>query len=142
MNKKAALQRSGIPASDLLEEAVRLLRRAPVSTLPLHLVGSVPCMLGALYFLADMSHSAFASSRLFEASLALAALYVWMKCWQAVFAAHLRAVLLREAPPRWTAARIRKSALLRLPSTERPAAAPIHGPHPVLHDIQTPRPLS
>jgi hypothetical protein len=106
MNKRAVQQRAGRPASDLLEEAVRLLRRAPASTLLLHAMGSVPCMVGALYFFADMSRSAFAAGRLFESSLVLAALYVWMKSWHAVFAAHLRALLVGAEPPRWTAGRV------------------------------------
>ena len=113
MNKKTALQRSGLPAIDVLEEAVRLLRSAPASTLLLHWIGSVPCLLGALYFLADMGHSAFASGRLFGASLALAALYLWMKCWQTIFSARLRAVLLLEAPPRWTPARLARLAAVQ-----------------------------
>jgi hypothetical protein len=134
MSKKASLRRSGMPASDLLEEAVRLLRRAPVSTLLLHVVGSVPCLLGALYFLADMNHSAFAAPRLFESSLVLAALYIWMKSWQAVFAAHLHALLLQAEPPRWTAGRILRlvatqAALQPLGLVVRPAALALTAPY-------------
>ena len=105
MNSPATRQRSGPPATDVLEAAVRLLRRAPVATLLLHAVGSVPCLLGVLYFVADMSRSALAYERLEVAALGMALLYLWMKCWQAVFAARLRALLLEETPARWTFAR-------------------------------------
>ena len=53
-----------------------------------------------------MSGSADAEARAFPSSVALAAAYIWMKCWQAVFAARLRAELLMEEPPRWTAGRL------------------------------------
>lgn len=105
-SKQTSRRRAGVPASDLLESAVRLLRSAPASTLLLHFIGSVPCLLGALYFVADMSQSALGTERLVASSVGLAALYLWMKCWQAVFAAHLRAILLLEAPPRWTFGRL------------------------------------
>ena len=113
MNRKAARRSAGAPASDVLESAVRLLRSAPASTLLLHFIGSIPCLLGALYFLADMSQSAFAAERLLPSSLGLAALYLWMKCWQAVFAAHLRALLLLESAPRWTLGRIARLAAVQ-----------------------------
>ena len=110
MSSKAAIHGAGKPAIDLLEEAVRLLRRAPVSTLLCYFIGSVPCMIAALFFFSDMSHGAFGATRLLPASLALTALYFWMKCWQAVFAARLRAILLLAEPPRWTAPRIARLA--------------------------------
>lgn len=110
MNKRQRTQTSGQPAADLLEAAVHLLRATPAPVLLLHPLGSVPCLLGALYFYAEMSRSAFAAERLVAWSLVLAALYVWMKAWQAVFASRLRALLLREAPPPWTAGRLLRLA--------------------------------
>ena len=114
MSSKAAIQRAGKPAIDLLEEAVRLLRRAPVSTLLCYFIGSVPCMIAALFFFSDMSHGAFGAARLLPASVVLTALYFWMKCWQSVFTAHLRAILLLAEPPRWTAARIVRLAATQI----------------------------
>ncbi len=110
MSKKTSHRRAGVPATDLLESAAHLLRSAPASTLLLHFIGSVPGLLGALYFVADMSQSAFAAERLVSSAGGLAALYLWMKCWQAAFAAHLRAILLLEAPPRWSLGRILRLA--------------------------------
>jgi hypothetical protein len=103
---KVGSQRSGQPAADLLEEAVRLLRSAPPSILLMNYIGSVPCMLAVLYFLADLSGSADAESRAFPASIGLAMAYGWMKCWQAVFASRLRSVLLQEEPAPWTFRRL------------------------------------
>ena len=112
--KRRDLQRSGRPASDLLEEAVRLLRGAPLSAWLAYFTGTVPGMLGALYFLADMSRSADASQRLVSSSVALAALWLWMKCWQAVFCCRLRAELLLLDPPRWTAGRVARLAIAQI----------------------------
>jgi len=111
---KAALQREGRPAIDLLEEAVRLLRRAPATALIAYYIGAVPCALGALYFVADMSRSAYATDRLFESAAAVAGLYVWMKCWQTVFTSRLTAELLLKEPPLWTPGRITRMALAQM----------------------------
>jgi hypothetical protein len=71
---------------DLLEEAVNLLRRAPLLT---YLIGAVPFTLAFLFFLTDMTLSPYASGHLPWASLGLALLYVWKNSWQAIFMAKL-----------------------------------------------------
>jgi len=88
-------------ALDLVEEALHCLRRAPGLLAPYYL-GSLPFVLGFLYFWADMSRSAFAPGRCAAASLGLALLFVWMKAWHAAFAAGVRAFRLGEPAPRWT----------------------------------------
>jgi len=103
---KDTLQRKGRPAIDMLEDAIRLLRRAPATALMAYFIGSAPCMLGILYFVSDMSQSAFASSRILQSSMGMALLYLWMKCWQTVFTSRLKAELLTKEPPQWTPARI------------------------------------
>jgi hypothetical protein len=85
---------------ELIEEAVHLLRLAPASTLLTYYLGSLPFILGLLYFWADMSRSSFAERRLPLAALAMAVLFLWMKVWQAVFAGRMRARLCGETPPR------------------------------------------
>ena len=112
--KRRDLQRSGRPASDLLEEAVRLLRAAPLTAWLAYFAGTVPCMLGALYFLADMSRSAYAAEHLAQSSVAMAAVWLWMKCWQAVFTCRLRAELLLLDPPHWTAGRVARLAIAQI----------------------------
>ena len=46
-----------------------------------------------------MSRSAFADQHLAGAALGVAALFLWMKFWQAVFARNLRASFAGEPPP-------------------------------------------
>ncbi|HLN02213.1 MAG TPA: DUF4129 domain-containing protein [Bryobacteraceae bacterium] len=73
-------------AIELLEEAFHLLREAPASQLLLYYLGTLPFLLGVLFFWAEMAHSAFAAARCTEESLGVAVLYIWMAFWQARFA--------------------------------------------------------
>lgn len=90
---------------ELLEEAVHLLRLAPLGVLFTYYIGTLPFVLGFLYFWAEMSHSAFAAERCAPAALALSFLFIWMKSWQAVFASELRARLSGDSPPKWSLGR-------------------------------------
>jgi hypothetical protein len=81
------------PALELVEEGVHLLRAAPASCLAAYYLGSVPFLMGLLFFWADMSRSAFAAYHTVEAALGMALLFLWMKTWQAIFARRLRVVL-------------------------------------------------
>src|SRR5881628_1253409 len=87
---------------DLIEEATHLLREASAATLATYYAGAIQFIIGFLYFCADMSRSPFANRYLAEAALATAALFIWMKFWQAVFARRIRAQVAGEAMPRWT----------------------------------------
>jgi hypothetical protein len=98
---------------ELIEEATHLLRLAPAGAFLSYYLGSLPFFLGVLYFWSDMSRSAFAAQRLPLAALGLALLLVWMKTWQAVFAHQLLARLCGEPPPRWSAARLGRMALVQ-----------------------------
>jgi len=86
----------------IIEEAVHLLRSAPGSLLAGYYLGSVPFVLGLMYFWADMSRSANAAKHCTLAALSLAFLYVWMKFWHAVFAHQVRAQMTDEPPCRWS----------------------------------------
>ncbi|NCC51579.1 MAG: DUF4129 domain-containing protein [Spartobacteria bacterium] len=81
----------------IAEQAVHLLCRTPLHLWAGYYVGSIPFVMGLLFFWSDMSRSAFAQQRCFMASLGLAGLFIWMKCWHAVFADGLR-LLIIEAP--------------------------------------------
>jgi hypothetical protein len=76
---------NGIGALELIEEAISMLRHAPLEVLALYYLGTLPFVMGALYFWADMSRSADAEGRLAGGSLGLALLFIWMKFWQARF---------------------------------------------------------
>ena len=77
----------------ILEEAVHLLRRAPVHLFAYYYTGSLPFILGLLYFWGDMSRNAYATDYSAIASLGMALLFVWMKSWQAIFAIRMRAII-------------------------------------------------
>ena len=70
----------------IIEEATHLLRTAPGLLLSVYFLGSVPFVLGLLYFWADMSRSANADEYSAAAALGLAILFAWMKVWQRLFA--------------------------------------------------------
>jgi len=93
-------------ALGLLEEAVGILRRSRTGTLGCYYIGSLPFVLVLLYFLTDMTQSAFASERLIEGAGIVAAVFIWMKCWHAVFTGRLMEQLCGEAPRRWGLRRI------------------------------------
>ena len=90
----------------IIEEAVHLLRSAPGSLLAIYYMGSVPFVLGLMYFWADMSRSAMAGGHSAMAALGLAFLYVWMKFWQTVFAHRLQVQLAGELKYSWSLGRI------------------------------------
>ncbi len=89
------------PSLELVEEAVHVLRMAPGAALACYYAGTLPFVLGMLFFWGEMSRSPFAGEHLAGASLGLAVLFLWMKFWQAVFASHVRAYVSASAPPRW-----------------------------------------
>jgi hypothetical protein len=97
--KRQRLQEEKGPV-ELVEEAVHLLRLAPASALAAYGVGTLPFVLGLLFFWSDMARSAFAHERLIPGVIALSALFVWMKGWHGVFAGQLLARLCGEPPPR------------------------------------------
>lgn len=81
-----------------MEEVFQLLRAAPRAALACYFTGTLPFALGALFFWSDMARSAGAEDRLVGASLTLALLFAWMKCWQALYARWLGAFLCGTSP--------------------------------------------
>ena len=90
----------------MIEESVHLLRSAPVALLAGYYLGSVPFVLGLLYFWADMSRNAHANEHSAVAAAGLAFLFVWMKFWQTVFALQVRAQIFGEMKYSWSLRRI------------------------------------
>jgi hypothetical protein len=99
--KRAKHLEDGKGGIDLVEEAVHLFRAAPARTLAAYYAGTIPFVLGFLYYWVDMSRSPFAGRHLVEASLAVAALFFWMKLCQASFASRVRAQLAMKSAPQW-----------------------------------------
>ena len=110
MNRKDK-RMQGKSGIELLEEAVALLRSAPAAVVVSYFIGSLPFYLGLLYFWTDMSRSSFGEEYLPQAAFGMCLLYLWMKCWQSVFAARLKAHLGGEAPPQFGRARITRLIL-------------------------------
>ena len=77
----------------VIEEALHLLLNAPGMLLSIYYLGSVPFVLGLLYFWADMSRSAHADEYSAAAALGLAGLFVWMKAWQRLFALRVQTLV-------------------------------------------------
>jgi hypothetical protein len=100
--KRTQRQRLGKNSLDLIEEATHVLRTAPAATLAVYFLGTIPFVLGLLFFWADMSRSPLASQHLAGASLGMAVLFFWMKFWQSVFARRVRAQAASEPFPRFT----------------------------------------
>jgi len=91
-------RRQGRGAFDLIEEATQLLRTAPVTTVAVYYLGTIPFVLGLLFFWADMSRSPFASGHLADSSLVMSLLFFWMKFWQSIFGNRIRAQLAAHPP--------------------------------------------
>ncbi len=90
----------------ILEESIHLLRLSPAGLLFSYYIGSMPFVLGFLYFWGDMSRSAFAEEYCAVSALGLAFLFVWMKCWHAVFAVKMREQILDSQAGSWSFGRI------------------------------------
>jgi hypothetical protein len=90
----------------MVEEAVYILRSAPVALLSVYYAGGVPFVLGLLYFWADMSRSADAFKYNTMAALGLAFLYVWMKFWHTLFAYQVKTHLFGQLQYPWSLRRI------------------------------------
>ena len=84
----------------IIEEATHLLRTAPGLLLSVYFLGSVPFVLGLLYFWADMSRSANADEYSAAAALGLAILFAWMKVWQRLFARRAHRLISGHLPQR------------------------------------------
>ena len=100
------LEHTEAPFLELLEEAVHLLRLAPLGTLLVYAAATLPFVTGLLFYWSDMTHSPFARERCAQGAWVLCLLYAWMRCGQAVFCSRLRAQLRQESPPAWRPSRL------------------------------------
>ncbi|WP_309385125.1 hypothetical protein [Cerasicoccus frondis] len=84
--RRSRRQQDGVSTGlDLIEESLHLLRRLPLGAWAAYLIGTVPFLIAFLYFWNEMSFSGLAAEHLLMDSLVLAFLFVWMRCWQALF---------------------------------------------------------
>jgi len=110
--KRKSRDRGGKSAVDILEEATHLLR-ANTSLLAPYYFGSLPFILGLLYFWTDMSTGADAWRHCSEASWGLTLLFIWMKTWQGLYARRLLERIRGEASSGWGLRRMMRAAAIQ-----------------------------
>jgi len=104
----------GPSATEVLDEAVSLLRQAPLSLFSIYYLGALPFCMALIYFYFDMTQSADAELHLPGEALLLTGLYFWMKTCQAVFARKLLILLEGEDVEPWNIQRWVNTALLQI----------------------------
>jgi hypothetical protein len=102
VKKNESRRHGGKGAIEIIEEATHLLRLMPAGTTALYYLGSLPFILGLLYFIADMSKSAFAYQHDAEAAFVMVLLFIWMKCWQTAFCNHVKSHVSGAPAPKWS----------------------------------------
>jgi hypothetical protein len=100
MKRGVRRNRSGKSPLVLLEEAVHLLRSKPFD-IAVHYIGSLPFVLGFIYFITEMSTGANASKNLPNLTWMMVFLFLWMKAWHAIFAGGLLRRLEGHDPLPW-----------------------------------------
>ena len=76
-------------------------------------MGSLPFVLGFLFFWADLSRNPLAYKYVEPASLGAALLFIWMKCWQAVFTNRLMSVIQGTPPLKYNPVRIYRLVVIQ-----------------------------
>ncbi|PTY00770.1 hypothetical protein DB346_14225 [Verrucomicrobia bacterium LW23] len=89
-------------AMDLVEEAIHLLRRAPLRIMLYYTVGLLPFLAALIFFCLEVRVAVQPWGVIFAGSLVLAVLYVWKIAWHAAFMRELWAFRLGQRPPEWT----------------------------------------
>ena len=110
--KRTSKRQAGKSAVDILEEAVHVLRATPFVLVPYY-IGSLPFILGLLYFWTDMSTGANAWRHCTQAAWGMVLLFVWMKIWQSVYERRLLAQIRGETVPPWGIRRILRTASIQ-----------------------------
>ena len=105
------LRSTGPAVSDVIEETANVLRAAPATALLAYYLGGIPFVTLFLDYAARLTSGVGSQRLAVTGALWLTLAFIWMKCWQAVFAGHIMATIRRTAPPRWTAARAWRMAI-------------------------------
>ena len=107
-------RRDGPSGTELVEESVQLLRRAPPAAWLAYFAGAVPWVTGVLYLWARTAWFAPGPGERTFAAAALVALFAALKAGQSAFCAHLLALRLGAPPPSFSAANLRTLAATQL----------------------------
>lgn len=95
----------------LAERSVHLLRQKGAAALAEYYIGTLPFILGLLFFWSDMSRNPYAGLYCAPAAGGLALLFVWMKLWHARYCRRLWSALNDVAPEPWPWQRFGATAL-------------------------------
>jgi len=98
MRSEPLKSKSGL---EIAEEAIRMVRFAPIEILAVYYLGSLPFVMGLITFWAAMERSANAYRSLPFGALLLALLFIWMKTWQARYCRLLLTRLRGAEPAPW-----------------------------------------
>ena len=90
------MKRQYLSAIQLIDESTHLLRQLPLSAYFIYYLGSIPFILGMVFFWTEMILSSVAIQQLILRSFLLSVLFIWMKCCQSLFAGQVFEYLLRE----------------------------------------------
>ena len=136
--RKDLVRIEGVPGVALGEEALHALRHGPLSMHVAYLLGTVPFMLGLVFFWFDMSQNAQASLSIVPASIGMTVLFVWMKVWHVIFSGRVRDYLSGRDPRPWTWTRVwsifhRQSFAHALGLVVMPVAFVLMIPFPICH---------
>jgi hypothetical protein len=110
--KRKKPRQDGKSAVDIMEEATHLLRGNGLLLVPYY-VGSLPFILGLLYFWTDMSSGAEAWRHCSETSFGLTLLFIWMKTWQSLYARRLLERIRGEPSATWGLRRMMRAAAVQ-----------------------------
>ena len=102
MNRR---KKDGRSAIDVIEETGNVLRAAPAAALLAYYLGGIPFIIFLMNHAARLGSGAGTQRMAVTGALWLAALFLWMKCWQVVFASRVMAAIRRVEPSPWTPAR-------------------------------------
>lgn len=94
---------SYLSALMLAEEGFQLVVRSGTVAITIYLIGTLPFLMGAIFYWSAMTYSAQASAYASPGALGLALLFVWMKALQARYGQHLRNTLMDGDLSPWTA---------------------------------------
>jgi hypothetical protein len=97
--KRVKQEASGLQVAG---EALTIFGALPLEIHLLYYLGTLPFGAAFLYFWFDMLKNAYAKDTLLVWSLILPLLFVWMKCWQAVYMQCLNAWLYHRPAPQYT----------------------------------------
>ncbi len=106
MNTPSSISISGLEDRPnglaLVEQAIQLLRWRGGAALVDYYIGTLPFVLGLLFFWSDMSRNPFARWYCGSAAAGLALLFIWMKLWQVRFGYRLDCVLQEIPASKWS----------------------------------------